>query len=77
MGLFSRREKVRFIFSCFDSNKDGRLSQEELQQLLLTINKKLQTSSYSQVEQAVEKVYEVGGQMGWNTPTLQADMARG
>jgi hypothetical protein len=60
-GLFSRREKVRFIFDCFDSDRDGRLSEGELQQLLLAINKKLQESSYFAVEQAVDKVYQVGG----------------
>lgn len=51
---------MRFIFDCFDSDRDGRLSEGELQQLLLTINKKLQESSYQAVEQAVDKVYQVG-----------------
>jgi hypothetical protein len=57
--------QVRFIFDCFDFDKDGRLAVEELRQLLLTINKKLQTSTYLQVEQATERVFEVGSRGGW------------
>ncbi len=56
--------QVRFIFDCFDGDRDGRLSVEELRQLLLAINKKLQTSTYLQVEQATERVFEVGGRGG-------------